>query len=510
MKIETQTLEDQQVKIVAEFENEVLENYKRRAARKIAKETKIPGFRPGKAPYDVVKRHYGEDLIQKEAIELLIDDLYPDVLKEADIKPSGPGSLEEIVSIEPPKFSFIVPLEPEVNLAEYHSIRKKYAPGKVTKKDVDQSIHNLQMNFATAEPVEDRPIQEGDLVYLTVKAKLLKPGEGEDPEFIKETPMQVIPGQESDEKEWPYPGFSNEVIGLSASEEKTVTYAYPKKSENESLRGKKAEFTLHIQSIKSLTLPELNDEFVQSLGEFENVDKLTEFIHTNLETQKQKEYDEEYYEGLIDDIVGQATVKYPPHLLEDEIEHILDHLNEDLAKQKMDLDTFLKARQLDKASFIENDIKPTAKKRLERSLVMDKISMEEKIEISKEELNDAVLQTINQIGTGIDLSQFKSNVARQNFTTAVTYETAGRLVNQRVMERLKAIATGELEKAEKEAAAEKEAVVEKEEAPAPKAKKTSTKAKKSEAAVTEKPAPKAVKKTKKAASDKANEAEGEK
>ncbi len=496
MKIETQPREDHQVQVIAEFDPETMQDYKRRAAKKIAKNTKIPGFRPGKAPFDVVKRYYGEEAIEKEAIELLIDDAYPNVLKEANITPSGPGALEDILSTEPPKFSFIVPLQPEVILPDYHTIRKEYKLEKVTKKEVDQAIENLRMSYATAEPV-DRPAQEGDLVYLKLKGRLVKPAEGEDPDFIRESPLQVIAGKSTDEEdEWPYQGFSKEVIGLSANEEKTIAYTYPKKSTFESLRGKKAEFTFSVQNVKAMKLPELDEEFLQSLGDFESVEKLRETVQESLEAQRANDYDQRYFDELIDTIVEQATTRYPPNVLADEVEHILEHLKEDLSQQKMDLETYLKARNLEKDAFIENEVKPAAIKRLKRSLIMDELARAENIQVSREELQNAVAQTISQITNEIDLSAVKTNLARKNFTTAVTYETAGRLLNQYIKDRLKAIATGEFQ-----AAKEQETSGSAEEDAAPKTRKASAKSKKAAVETTEEPAPKPAKKSKKAGSD---------
>jgi trigger factor len=93
----------------------MLEKYKRQAARKISQEKKFPGFRPGKAPYDIVRRMVGDEEIQQEAVDLMLNVIYPEALKEANLNPSGPGQLEEIVSLDPPTFAFIVPLQPEVD-----------------------------------------------------------------------------------------------------------------------------------------------------------------------------------------------------------------------------------------------------------------------------------------------------------------------------------------------------------------------------------------------------------
>ena len=140
MKLETVALEDQQTKLIAEFDAETLEKYKRQAARKISQNQKIPGFRPGKAPYDLVRRMIGDEALQQEAVELMLDDVYPQVLKEANVNPSGPGKLEEIVKMDPPTFAFVVPLQPQVELGDYKALRKEYQPETVTDEQVEATI----------------------------------------------------------------------------------------------------------------------------------------------------------------------------------------------------------------------------------------------------------------------------------------------------------------------------------------------------------------------------------
>jgi len=122
LKIQKQLLDDHQMKLTVEVDADQMEAMKKRAARKISKQVKIPGFRPGKAPYPVIVRQIGEGVIVEEALEILVDDIYPQIIKEADIKPYGPGSLEKVESLDPPVLEIVVPLEAEVDLGDssYH------------------------------------------------------------------------------------------------------------------------------------------------------------------------------------------------------------------------------------------------------------------------------------------------------------------------------------------------------------------------------------------------------
>lgn len=338
MKIETISLEDQQVRINVELDPETIEKYKHKAARKIAQSQKIPGFRPGKAPYDIVRRNFGDEYIEKNAVDIMLDEMYPKILDEAKIDPSGPGTLEDVTTTpENPKMTFLVPLKPEVELGDYHSIRMDYDLAPVAEEEVQKMVKNLQVSYSVAEPVE-RAAQENDLVYFKINATLLNPEEGQDPEIIKDMPYQVIIGDLNPEAEtWPYEGFSKELIGMAADETKVIKYTYPDDSVYDKLRSKQVEFTPTIQSIKSMKLPELNDEFAKTLGEYTSYEDLTTKIRSQLEMNRQKEYDQTYTSQIIDQIVGMSKVKYPPNVLEHEMEHVLEALEHDLSEQKMDL-----------------------------------------------------------------------------------------------------------------------------------------------------------------------------
>ncbi len=445
MKIETQKRDDHQLKVTAEFEPSSLDSYKIKAAKQISRESKIPGFRPGKAPLSVVRRIYGDEHIQNHAIELMIDDIYPKVIDEAKITPSGPGSLDEVISQDPPKFSFIIPLEPEIDLAKYASIRLDYHEPKVDEKEVEKTIQNFQRMFATAEPVE-RPAQDGDMVYLKISGTSTSPSEGEDSTIIKETPTQIWIGNDPDqENPFPYKGFDKELIGLSASQEKTIIHRFPKDSPFENLKDKEVSFQISVQSVKTMKLPVLDDAFAKTMGDFASLEALRDSIRKRIEINSREEYDRDYYDQILDKIIVQSKIKYPPQILEDEKRHVLEHLQQDLAEQKMDLDTYLKLNNKEKEKYFEEEITPIAKKRLERSLVLDEIAKKENIQLSKEEVSQEFNQTLSEMQPSKEFQKLNRKTSPQRVANAVAIQAATRLMSRRVLERLKAIATGKAE-----------------------------------------------------------------
>jgi trigger factor len=448
LKIETAVLEDQQTRLVAEFDSETMEKYKRQAARKISQDTKIPGFRPGKAPYDLVRRMVGDKALNDQAIQLMLDEVYPKVLSEANINPSGPGKLEDILSIDPPRFAFVVPLPPEVTLGDYQSIRKEYAPDPITDEQVEQTIRRMRRSYATAEPVE-RSAQKGDMVSFKLSARRTAVEEGENETLIAESPYQLVAGENEDEEgeDWPYEGFSDALVGMSADEVRTVTHQFDEETTFEDLRGKEAEFTITVQNVKELHLPELNDEFAQSVGEFESLEALRKVIHQQLEQNYKQQYDQNYFEELIGELVSQATVKYPPHMLEDEIEQFLENVQHNLEHDRLDLDTYLKMRDMDRSTFIETEVRPAAARRLERSLVLEEFAKRENVEVKSDEIRSIYYAALQQMQQSTELRklQSKKKQSSREMANTIAINTVNNIFNQRLSARLKALATGQAE-----------------------------------------------------------------
>lgn len=475
MKIETQALENHEAKIIAEFDAATLEKFQRQAARKISQTSKIPGFRPGKAPYDVVRRLYGMEAITQEAIELLIDDQYAVVLQEAKVEPGAPGRLDEIVSIEPLRISFVVPLAPEIKLGDYYGIRREFNPPVVSEEEIENVLRSIRADNSTAETVE-RAAAEGDLCYIRLSANLVNPEEGQDAEVIPQRPVQVLVGENPlQPDDWPYPGFSKELLGLSAKETKTVRHTFGEDAPSDKLKNQEVEFQVEVASVRALSMPELNDEFVQTLGgDYSTLEELRAAIRSQLESNASERYSQEYFANLVDDVIACSTLLYPPQVLDEEVHEMMHRLEHDLADRSMDIPTYLKSMNMEEAEFIDTQVKPSARRRLERSMIIEEMVKAENIHLNSEELEKESLENMQQVAG--EMEERKLSSARQReIASAVTMETASRMLNRMVLDRLKAIATGQVEAAP--ATAETPAATEE---PAPAKKKTRRKESKTE------------------------------
>ncbi len=453
MKIETFDREDHQKKIIAEFEADTLERFKRQAARKIASQSRIPGFRPGKAPYDMVRRLHGDQAIQEEAISLLLDDVYPEIVKEAGIESYGPGQLEEIISLDPPKFSFIIPLSPEVELGDYKEIRLEHTPPVVDETKVDEVIERLRRRSGTAVPVE-RPAEKGDLVAIKLAGHLLEPTEGEDPVLVEENSFEMLAGVPEDHtdgqgNEWPFKGFVDSLVGATTGETKTIEHTFSDDGSEDDLSGRKAEFTYTVESVKEIFKVELNDEFAATLGPYETVEALRTDILKQLQDNESQAYNRNYIEELVEKLIDLASVKYPPVLVDEETEHTLVHFEEDLARQKMDLDTYLKTREMTREELIEKEVKPAAEKKVKRQLVLEQFAVKENVQIQANEVQMVYDMALNQAKSDPNMrtaTQGKLNT--KELADRLARGTINEIFNQRLLNRLRDIATGKADQPE--------------------------------------------------------------
>ena len=444
MKIETQPRDDHQVTLIVELETEQMESAKHRAARKISERKAIPGFRPGKAPYEVVVRSFGEKIISEEAVDILLDEVYPKALEDAKLEPAAPGSLEKVEDLEKkPKFTFTVPLVPVTKLGDYRSIRIPYDWKEPGEEKTEEAIAELQRMYAKTESVT-RPIEQGDFVMVDLKGVKAKATEGEAPAVDRSGLPVFISAAEKDE-EFPFKGFSKELIGLNSDESKSISHKYEKSYKDENLQGQTVKFEINVKMVRGSILPELNDEFAKQVGPFENAQALHDAVKANLATQSKAEFDDEYFVKLIEEIKEKAEIKYPPQVLNHELEHVMEDLKGRLTEQGMDMAAYLKSRDTDEAKFIENEARPIAVKRLERSLIMDEISRIEKIDVSKEMLQSTFEQTWGEYQGNANIQKAMKGKSQpsQKVMNAVAMESANRAYVQQTLNRLKDIATGQ-------------------------------------------------------------------
>lgn len=454
MKINSQsTSEDHQLLLSVEIEPEVMANAKQKAARKIAKQIKIPGFRPGKAPYNVVEKQVGEAAIKDEAIDIMLGDVYPQLIEETGVKPYGPGTLEKIDEEQnPPVYEFRVPLTPEVTLGDYDKIRLPFEERQPSEEDIQKVFTNLREQNATLTPAE-RPAQEGDIAYILLSAVRQQPKDG-DADLLPERRYPVVIEKEDVDgnNEWPFPGFSRALIGLSAGEDKSFTHTFAADSEFEDLRGETAEFKVKLEEVKARELPALDDALAQSMGDYKTMDDLRAEIVRQLTENMNQEAREAYEDKIVTQMIAESTIKYPPQMLHHEVHHYIEDMVPDLNARGLDMDTYLKSRQMSMDD-LEKEVEPVVEERLKKSLVIMEASRKETIEIPENEMQEIVQRRLGQLQQMVSAQDMRKFLQDRDNVQGLVSRTMSEEIIRRTLARLGAIAQGKGDEHRKESAA---------------------------------------------------------
>jgi len=441
LKIEQEILEDRQVKLNVEIDIEPWQKAKHQAARRLAKRVKIPGFRPGKAPYHVIVRNIGEGPIVEEALEILIDDVYPKILDEAEIDPYGPGRLEEVEELDPPKFEFVIPLQPEVEVGDYKAIEIDYELPVIDDEEVDEALENMRQQQAVNEPVE-RAAEDGDIVYMRVSGKRLDIEDEEEAMIYDQQFSSARLGQEDSATDRQFfEGFSEQIVGLAPEEQKTFTHTYPKDYEDEDLQGVEVEFAVDVTNIQAFSLPELDDEFAKSSSEFDTMEEMREDMKTRLQEQADATYADEYENQVVDKLIEESKLSYPPQMVENEKKDILANLEYRLSQQGLNKDIYMQFRGVSEEEF-EAEIDEAAEQNVKRTMVLYEVASDEEIKPDSNEFNQTTESAIDSVTANLTPQQVKEMQKGGQLANLITNIAADMTLRQTVLY-LVAIAKGE-------------------------------------------------------------------
>lgn len=443
MKIEQTYLEDHQLEVTVEAEQDVFERAKHLAAKEMSKGKNIPGFRPGKAPYQRVVTQFGEAAIIDHALDHFLDEVYPKIIEEIDQEPYGPGQVKEIKTLEPPTFVFYIPLQPEVKLGEYREIRMSYEKADVPHEEVDKILDRMLSQQASIEPVE-HPAEEGNLVDTSLDARAAENDPDNEESFLlRNQPLPVmIKGKKDDEnKEWPFPGFSRQLLGVSSGDALELTYEFPDdETVDEDYRGKEVLYAVQVEGIRERVLPDLDDAFVKTVSDLDSVEELREQILEELSAQQEMEDENRYVNSILDKILEDAEVKFPPQMVENEIEGEIQELESRLKAQGMDLEMYLKIQDQEEEGLREQ-IKPNAEKRITHGLLIGKISEAEDLNIDTQDITDEFKSILDNHFADDDKG--RAEYMQSGDSVALLNRVSSQIVTKKTLDFLMAIAQGE-------------------------------------------------------------------
>lgn len=433
MAITTERLPRSRVAVEIEVDDERVEASMNQAVRRLSKQLKIPGFRPGKAPRKVVERHIGRPALLQEALDELIPNVIDEAIKSEQIEPIGQPELE-LKSMEPLVVSATVPVRPEVDLKDYEAIRVPRPEIGDSDEQVERSLLETRRRFATLEPV-DRAIEWGDTVRADVTVQVAgqgEPHEEEDAEFaVREDAVVSLPG------------FLERLIGLERGGPYDLEFALPDDFNAEELAGKQASYTVTINEVKQEILPDLDDEFVKSLDEqdLETVEQLRARIAEEVNTRAEAEAKSSYHDEIVDLLVARAEIDYPEIIVEHEIDRQIDQQSNHASHTQEGLDAWLGAIGKTEEE-IRDDLRESADQSVRRALVLGELTEAEEIVIGDEQVDAEIERMASQLGTPGESSEQQLQQVRQLFDTPESRSSIqSQLVTRAALDRLEEIAS---------------------------------------------------------------------
>lgn len=363
-------------KVTAEVSRTELEPALNKVYLKVRKDISIPGFRKGKAPRMVIEAAYGKHVFFEDAIEEMFPEIYKECVLSQDMKPVGRPSVSNMGIGEDDSVTLTIEtdLYPEVTLGQYKGLEVEKAEAEVTQSEIDAEIDRMAQNVARITTV-DRPAQDGDTAVIDFEGfkdgVAFEGGKGESYELKLGSGSFI-------------PGFEEQVVGMSAGEEKDINVTFPENYHAEELKGAPVVFKVKLHEVKETVVPEKDDEFVKDVSEFDTMAELRADIENRIRTEKQEGIDRAFENAAIEKAVSNMTVEIPDSMVEEELERELERMDYELRSQGASLEAYanMMGGTLDN---IKNSLRPGALSTVKANVLLDAVVDAEKLEVTDEE-----------------------------------------------------------------------------------------------------------------------------
>ncbi len=426
MKITTEPLENRQLSLTIELSEERIRKAKRQVARRVSKDVKIPGFRKGKAPYSAIAQRYGWDAMKRELIDYLGQPVFREAVQQENIDLYRAGVLTE-AEIDPPVFKFTVPLRPQVDLGDYRSYRREFPSSEVTEEEIERELEKIRQQNAILAPL-DRPAVMGDLIEAEV---VLQTPEGE--VVFEREDFSILLDAEGEF----IPGFAEAVEGMEAGDERTFTLTMPDDFWQQEWQGQDIKCDVNVLGVYERILPGIDDDLARTTGNFDSLDELKEDRRRKMQESKRARVAKEYREAVVEDITNQAEINYPPVLLEEALDDVVERYEQSVKQEEhLSLDDYLRmeGKTMDD---LRKELEPGTRASIKQMLVLSEIIQQEGIEVKPEEVEAEMDRIVGMLGE-------KGAEVREALNTSDQQEKLqSRILTSKVRKRLVAIAKGE-------------------------------------------------------------------
>ena len=397
MSFKVENQENNTAKLTIEVEAETFEKAIEKVFKKNKNQFNIPGFRKGKVPYSIVEKMYGPQMFYEDAANDVIPGAYADALKESglDVVAQPEIDVVEIEKGKPFVFTAEVVLKPEAELGKYKGIKTKKPDLTVSDDEIMAELLNVQKQNSRLIAADDRPVEDGDQTIIDfegfIDGETFEGGKGED------YPLTIGSHSFIDT-------FEEQLIGKKVGEECEVNVTFPDDYQAKELCGKPALFKVTVKEIKYEELPELDDDFVQDVSEFDTLDEYKADIKKSLAEKKEQAAKTDKENEVIDKIIEDAKMEIHEKMIDAQARNMLDEYARSMQSQGLSLEQYMQLTGMTADSMIEQ-MKPQAEKRIKTRLVLEAVAKAEGIEATDEDVEEEIKRMAESYG--IEADKFK-------------------------------------------------------------------------------------------------------
>ena len=385
MNSELKEISSTQRELHIEVDPAILKEAYAKVSKRYADKVSIPGFRKGFAPLDVVRMRFKEE-IKNEVLQLVLPDQVTAAIEEHELHPLAEPHLHvdnveniKVNGSEPIKLHVHVEVMPEILAPTYEGLELTRRVKPVEEGEIEDLLANRLNQEAALIPVEGRASEMGDTVIADLEGKFDDDPDGEP---ITATDLEVVLGDEVIEK-----SFTDNLVGVNVDDEKEFTVSYPAEFSSPALAGKTVHYKAKVKSIGMSETPEMNDEWAKSLDEgYESLSDLRNKLRADLETYAKADADARVRNNAIAKLIEQNEFEVPNALIENQARNLLNNFAQDLQQRGVDLNKV-------ENNFVEmayHQMRTQAERDVRGALLLDKIAEAEKVEVSKEEIDEEI------------------------------------------------------------------------------------------------------------------------
>jgi len=381
VKVEIEKQKENEVKLKIETDKLEVNSSLDKVYNDVSYEIKIPGFRKGRIPKNILNLHLSKEYFYDKTAEKLIPKSYLEAIEKINIQPIDQPEIK-VIQIEEDKpliFEATVQVRPEVKLGSFDKISTQKEDIKVTASDVKNEIMRIQENQVKLNVVKNRKSKKDDFLVIDSEGYV----EGKVIEGSKVEKQLVQLG-----KNIP-PEFDNKLVGCSAGDDREIKILVPKDIKDKKIAGKEITYKVKVIEIKEKELPELNEDFVKTMGNYKTLDDFKKDIKNRLEKQVEMINKNNYERKMLEKVNEVCEVKVPKVLIEREVEYMMKSLEDDLKAKDLSLEDYYKSIKTDEEK-VKKEYEVVAEKRIKQELVLDKISQVENIQVTEKEVKDKI------------------------------------------------------------------------------------------------------------------------